>query len=31
VVQRAEITKMKAWLTQWGLSSSGRRSDASSR
>jgi uncharacterized protein (DUF305 family) len=28
VVQRAEITKMKAWLTQWGLSSSGRRSDA---
>ena len=19
VVQRAEITKMKAWLTQWGL------------
>jgi uncharacterized protein (DUF305 family) len=31
VVQRAEITKMKAWLTQWGLSSSIKRSDASSR
>jgi uncharacterized protein (DUF305 family) len=31
VAQRAEIAKMKAWLTQWGLSSSGRRSDASSR
>jgi uncharacterized protein (DUF305 family) len=22
VVQRAEITRMRAWLTQWGLSSS---------
>ncbi len=22
VVQRAEITKMRAWLTQWGLSGS---------
>jgi uncharacterized protein (DUF305 family) len=31
VVQRAEITKMKAWLTQWGLSSSVGRSGASSR
>jgi uncharacterized protein (DUF305 family) len=30
VVQRAEIAKMKAWLTQWGLSSS-TRSGASSR
>jgi uncharacterized protein (DUF305 family) len=24
VVQRGEITKMKAWLTQWGLSSSAK-------
>jgi uncharacterized protein (DUF305 family) len=29
VVQRAEITKMKAWLTQWGLASSVGRSGAS--
>jgi uncharacterized protein (DUF305 family) len=29
VVQRAEISKMKAWLTQWGLSSSVGRSGAS--
>lgn len=28
VVQRAEITKMKAWLTQWGLSNPSKRSDA---
>jgi uncharacterized protein (DUF305 family) len=31
VVQRAEITKMKAWLTRWGLSSSVGRSGASTR
>jgi uncharacterized protein (DUF305 family) len=31
VVQRAEIAKMRAWLTQWGLSSSVRTPGASSR
>lgn len=31
VVQRAEITKMRSWLTQWGLSSSVGRSGAASR